>query len=102
METFDVITKQQYIALMKKHGVVAIPTYYVLIVKVDGLGNPVRAKSRIVALGNYEKNMYTKGDCYAPMASHYAVRLILCLAISHNRLLKQGDCKNAFVQSKLR
>ena len=43
METFTVITKQQYITLMKKHGVTVIPTYCVLTVKVDGLGNPVRA-----------------------------------------------------------
>ena len=101
METFDVITSAQYRELIKKYGVKAIPSMCVLTVKVDDLGNPVRAKSRIVGIGNFEKEVYSKGDCFAPVASHYGVRLIVCLALSRNRLLKQGDCKNAFVQSEL-
>lgn len=60
-----------------------------------------RAKARIVVLGNLDKASYTKGGCFAPVASHYAVRLITALAIIYNRILKQGDCKNAFVQSEL-
>ena len=101
MSTFTVISEAEYKKLVKEHGIFAIPTMCVLTIKFDGHGDPVRAKSRTVALGNLETTDYTKGDCYAPVASHYAVRLVLCLAILSNRLLKQGDCKNAFVQSEL-
>ena len=101
MNTFRVITESEYQCLLKKHGIHAIPTMAVLTVKFDGHGDPVRAKARIVVLDNLDKTEYTKGDCYAPVASHYAVRLITALAIIHNRLLQRGDCKNAFVQSKL-
>ena len=101
METFETVTKTEDKALRKKHGVKAIPSMCVLTEKFDGLGNPLRAKSRVVALGNFEKENYTKGDCYAPVASHYAIRLIVCIALEHNEPLKQGDCKNVFVQSYL-
>lgn len=101
MNTFTIITEAEYRKLVKEHGIFAIPTMCVLTIKFDGHGNPERAKSRTVVLGNLEQTEYSKGDCYAPVASHYAVRLILCLAILSNRLLKQGDCKNAFVQSEL-
>ena len=62
----------------------------ILTVKVDGLGNPIRAKSRIVGLGNFEKEVHSKADCFAPVASRYAVRLITCLALRH-RLLKHKE-----------
>ena len=101
MNTFTIISEAEYLKLVKEHGIFAIPTMCVLTIKFDGHGNPEQAKSRTVALGNLEQTDYSKGDCYAPVASHYTVRLILCLAILSNRLLKKDDCKNAFVQSKL-
>ena len=101
MQTFEVITSAKYHALVKEHGCVAIPTMNVFTIKYDGHGNPARAKSRIVVLGNLDTQEYTKGDVYAPVASHYAVRFLLYLAIRFNRPVKQGDCKNAFVQSPL-
>ena len=101
MKTFDVIKEQEYRQFVKKYGVKAIPTMNVFTVKYDGHGNPVRAKSRIVVLGNLDTAVYTKGDVYTPVASHYAFRFILFLAVRSNRPLKQGDCKNAFVQSEL-
>ena len=101
MDTFQVITEQQYKELVAKHGLKAIPTMNVFIIIYDGHGDPVRAKSRIVVLGNLDTQEYSKGDVYAPVASHYALRFILYLAVLVNRPVKQGDCKNAFVQSKL-
>lgn len=101
MKTFRVINDKEYKALLKKHSVHAIPTMAVLTVKFDGQGDPVRAKARIVVLENLDKTPYTKGGCFAPVASHCAVRLITALAVIYNRILLQGDCKNAFVQSEL-
>ena len=56
------ITEKEYQHLLKKHGVHAIPNMAVLTVKFDGHGDPVRAKARIVVLGNLDKTEYTKGD----------------------------------------
>jgi hypothetical protein len=36
-------------------------------IKKDERGNPDRAKSRIVALGNYEDRIWEKSEKYAPV-----------------------------------
>lgn len=55
-ETMTAITEEEYQKLIKKHGETAkaIPTMNVFTIKYDKKGAPVRAKSRIVALGNLE------------------------------------------------
>ena len=73
-----------------------IPTMNLFTIKNDKEGNPVRAKSRIVALGNLEKRIWSRGDRYAPVLSSTASQLLLSMAVSDGRKLKQGDCKNAF------
>ena len=57
---------------------------------------PLEPKSRIVALGNLERKIWSREDCYAPVLSGPASRLLLSMAIEDGRRLKQGDCKNAF------
>ena len=59
-------------------------------------GNSVRAKSRIVALGNLEQRLWSRGDQYAPVLSSTGARLLLSMAVNDGRKLKQGDCKLAF------
>eukprot|EP00956_Cyclotella_meneghiniana_P004391 scaffold5353_cov40-Cyclotella_meneghiniana.AAC.2 len=51
----------------------------VLVIKPDKDGNPVRAKSRIVVLGNFEDSKAVGDKC----------------------ILQQGDCKNAFCHARL-
>lgn len=99
--TFDVITEEEYIALCRRTGFKAIPSMVVFTVKKDSLGRPLRAKSRIVVLGNKDPAQWTKADCYAPVASIPVVRLFTALVVSKRSTLKQGECKNAFVQSSL-
>lgn len=101
MKTFRVISAAEYQAYFKKTEKVDIPTMCVLTIKFDGEGLPARAKSCIVVLGNLDKTQYSKGEKYALVASYYAVKQIICLAVACNRPLKQGDCKNAIVQSEL-
>jgi len=99
--TFEVLSEEEYLALCRRHGTKAIPSMCVFTVKKDSSGRPLRAKSRIVVLGNKDPTQWTKADCYAPVASIPVVRLFTALAVSKRCTLKQGDCKNAFVQSTL-
>ena len=64
-------------------------------------GVPSRIKSRIIILGIRNTTLWASSDCYVPVISHVHLRLIISLAITHRRLLKQGDVKHAFCQANL-
>ena len=78
-----------------------LPSMAVSTVKYDEFGKPKRAKYRIVALGNFEKDRWSKSDCYAPVMSLLELRLLVALAVKNNRVLQNADIKQAFVQSIL-
>ena len=103
LDTFVEIGEVEYQALVAKHGEAAkaIPTMNLFTVKNDSDGNPVRAKSRIVVLGNLEKRMWEKIDRYAPVINASSSRLLVSMAVEQGRKLKQGDCKNAFCQPEM-
>eukprot|EP00956_Cyclotella_meneghiniana_P007922 scaffold10518_cov43-Cyclotella_meneghiniana.AAC.4 len=63
LDVYESISKKQYLHL-KCTGRVgkALPSMCVLVIKPDKDGNPVRAKSRIVVLGNFEDRYYTKSQ----------------------------------------
>ena len=65
-------------------------------VKSDMDGNPNRAKSCTVALGNLEQRIWPQEDKYALILSVTASRLLGSMAVDDGRRLKQADCKNAF------
>jgi hypothetical protein len=54
-----------------------------------------------VALGNYEDRIWEKSEKYAPVLRDESSRAMTSMAIEKGRREKQGDCKNAFVQSYL-
>jgi hypothetical protein len=93
-DTFEELTFAEYRKLAETHGP-AIPSMCVLVTKKDEHGNPVWAKSRIVVLSNKYPHEWTTCDCFAPVATQSAVRLLVSLAIKHNKFAQQGDCKNA-------
>jgi hypothetical protein len=70
----------------------------VFVVKKDSEGRPVRAKNRIVVLCNPESTPWTKGDCFAPVVTQSATRLLVSMAVENRRILKQADAKDAFCQ----
>jgi hypothetical protein len=74
LNTFVEINETEYRHLVEVHGEVAkaIPTMNIFTVKTDETGAPVRAKSRIVVLGNLEKRIWEKSDKYAPVISSSA------------------------------
>jgi hypothetical protein len=100
-DTYVKINLANYRALRAKGVPKAIPTMCVLSIKKDEMFNPLRAKSRIVVLGNHEDRVWTKSEKYAPVLRSDSMRLLVSLAVEKCRTLKQGDCKNAFCQGVL-
>ena len=103
LDTFTEISEVEYQRLLKTYGdeAAAIPTMNIFTVKKDKENNPVRAKSRIVVLGNHEKRIWSREDRYAPVLSAASSRLLTSMAVQEGRYLKQGDYKNAFYQPEL-
>jgi hypothetical protein len=92
--TYDSITESVW--LSKYPAIPVLPSMVVQTVKPDEFGNPIRAKSCIVVLGNYEETPWTKSKKYAPVIQKESHRLLTSIAVSKGRTQEQGDCKNAF------
>jgi hypothetical protein len=58
----------------------------VLVTKKDEKGNPVRANSRIVVLGNKDPHQWYKCDRITPVATQSALYLLISLAIEHDKI----------------
>lgn len=101
MNTYRKITLGKYRALHEKGASRAIPTMCVLTIKRDENLLPVRAKTRIVVFSNHEDRVWTKSEKFAPVLCADSLRYILSMAVQKRRLLKQGDCKNAFCNGDL-
>lgn len=67
MNTYRKITLGEYRALREKGAPRAIPTMYVLAVKKNKSLMPVRAKLRIVVLGNHEDRSWSKQERFVPV-----------------------------------
>jgi hypothetical protein len=98
-KTYSVLSSKEYSA--KFGHVQVIPSMCVQTVKPDENGDPVRAKSRIVALGNHEERVWSKSEKFAPVLRGESSRVMTSMAVQAGRREKQGDCKNAFCQSYL-
>ena len=101
MGTIRKLTLGEYRALREKGAPRAIPSMCVLTIKKDENLLPIRAKSRIVVLGNHEDRIWSKSERFAPVLRSDSLRFLVSLAVEQRRILKQGDCKNAFCQSEL-
>jgi len=95
--TYVVIDK----AAVDKLGVTPIPTMNILNVKPDAKGNPLRAKSRAVVLGNEEERCWEKTDVYAPVIGKTSARAFVANGVALGRITKQADAKNAFCHPSL-
>jgi hypothetical protein len=58
----------------------------VLVIKHDKNGNPLRAKSRILVLRNFEDRIYDKSQRYAPVLKYSSLRLLLAKAVCAKRV----------------
>eukprot|EP00804_Cyclotella_cryptica_P023774 CCRYP_011152-RA/>CCRYP_011152-RA protein AED:0.31 eAED:0.31 QI:0/0/0/1/1/1/2/0/815 len=101
-DVYETISKKDYLHLRRTGRIgKALPSMCVFIIKHDKDDNPVRAKSRIVVLGNFEDRIYEKSQRYAPVLKYSSLRLLLAKSIRAKRVLQQGDCKNAFCDANL-
>jgi hypothetical protein len=73
----------------------------VLTIKKDKNLNLLRAKSRVVMLGNHEDHVWSKPDRFAPVLCGDSLCFLFSLAVEKRHPLSQGDCKNAFCQGIL-
>jgi hypothetical protein len=63
--TYVIISAKEYAE--KYSDVQILPSMNVQTVKKDSDGAPVRVKSRIVALGNFEETIWDKSERFAPV-----------------------------------
>ena len=101
LDTYKKITLGEYRSLREKGAPRAIPTMCILTIKKDEQLRPLRAKSRIVVLGNHEDRVWSKSDKYAPVLCQDSLRFLTSMAVNARQPLRQGDCKNAFCQGIL-
>ena len=73
----------------------------VMTIKRDENMAPDRAKFRIAVLGNLEGHLWEKSEKYAAVLQYSLLRLLTFMATESCRVLKQGDCKNAFCNARL-
>ena len=62
---------------------------------------PLRAKSRIVVVGNFEDRLYQKSQRYAPVLKYSSLRLLIAKSLGDKCILQQGDFKKAFCNATL-
>ena len=73
----------------------------VLVVKNDKDGKSLRAKSRIIVLGNFKDHLYQKSQRYNPVLKYSSLRLLSDKASEDKRILQQGYWKNEFWNATL-
>ena len=69
----------------------------VLVVKNDRDGKPLRAKSRILVLGDFEDLLYQKSKRYAPVLKYCSLRLLTAKSVGYKRILQQGGVTERFL-----
>jgi hypothetical protein len=82
-----------------------MPIMCVLTIKTDEFHNPVRAKNRIVVLGNLESRMWTTAECYDPVLRQDSLRLLNLLpskisAYSNKVTAKTPSANHTFLSMK--
>jgi deoxyuridine 5'-triphosphate nucleotidohydrolase len=100
IDTWEVISEEEYNNMKHILGSL-LPTMAISVIKHDGNGKPVRAKYRIVALGNLDPHDWSKNDCSAPVLSQMELRFLTALAAKQKCIPKTGDITQAFCQSYL-
>ncbi len=101
-DTYNKITLAEYRTLRAKGAPCTIPTMCILSTKKDKMLNPLRAKSRIVILGNHEDRVWTKPEKYAPILCSDTLRVLVSMAVERRRTLKQDDCQGILTADKIR
>lgn len=99
-QCWEYITEHDYQQIRPLVGN-ALPSMAIATIKKDADGNPIRAKYRIVALGNLDPHLWSKNDCFAPVMSNLELRILVAISTQLQLHLKSGDFQQAFCQSHL-
>ena len=74
---------------------------FILTIKKGKQLRPLRAKLRIVILGNHKDRVWAKSEKFSPVLCQDSLRFLTSMAVASRHPLRQGDCKNAFCQGIL-
>ena len=91
--TWEYISEREYQILRPITGN-ALLSMAISTIKKDADGLPIRAKYRIIVLGNLDPHTWTKQDCFAPVMSQLEFRSMIASAVRLQRTPKSGDSKN--------
>ena len=80
LDVFDFITEKEYNNLKHVLGQ-TLPSMAISTIKHDENGHPIRAKYRIVALGNLDHHQWHKSDVFAPVLGQMELRLLVAEAV---------------------
>ena len=83
------------------NGANVVSARWVFAWKVDKDGNIVKLKARLVARGFSEVHTVDFLEIYAPTPAASSLKLLVAIAVKHNRELRQLDVKQAFIQADL-
>ena len=73
----------------------------ILVVKNYKYGKPLRAKSCIVVLGNFEDRLYKKLQRYALVLKNISLRLLTDKSVGDKPTIQQGNLNSSFCNSTL-
>ena len=82
-------------------GVKLVRAKYVHTVKRDLLGNVVKYKARLVALGNLQEKTEEEQSTFAPVVKGITIRLVLAIAFMFHMHVHQLDVSSAFCYADL-
>jgi len=99
LPTWEVVSEADFKQLSK--GKRALPTMAIATIKYDAFNKPKQAKYRLVVLGNFDQNTWSKVDTVAPVLSQLELRFLTSLAVYHKQVLKNCNVKQAFIQLSL-
>ena len=96
--TFERLTVQKYQSLVERGTPKAISSMCVLTVKRDEKLRPLRAKFRIVVLGNLEDRCWPKLQSFSQVLWLYLLQFLISLAVESGTRLNKVTVRTCFVR----
>jgi hypothetical protein len=95
------VTNHTWDLVSRPHGVKVIGHKWVFAHKFGEMGEIVRYKARLVALGFLQTHGVDYTDTYSPVASTNTIRVFLSMCCHHKLFIRQFDIETAFLNGDL-